>query len=134
MKTYTFPREIRLCCVTADSFPQGVAMAFQQLHSTVPDPVGRRLFGLSWPDGKGSMVYKAAVEERFAGEAEKLGAEPYTLQKGEYIGLEVQNFMEDIPSIGRAFKQLVDAPGVDPGTMGVEEYVGASVLCMVPIK
>lgn len=133
MKTYSFPEELRLCCVTADSFPQGVAMAFQRLHSSVPDPEGRRLFGLSWPDGKGGMLYKAAAEERYPGEAEKVGAEPYTLQKGEYVGVEVRNFMDDIPSIGKAFKELVDAPGVDPRTMGIEEYIGTSVHCMVPV-
>lgn len=135
METYMLHQDVRLCCFTADSFPDGVMAAFQQLTSRIPDHEGRRLFGLSWPDGKGSMIYKAAVEERYPGETEDLGAEPYILKSGEYLGLEVHNFMDDIPSIGRAFRQLVDAPGVDPNTMGVEEYLsGTTVRCMVPMS
>jgi len=135
MQTYSLTQDLRLCCFTADSFPAGVMAAFELLHSRVPDHDGRRLFGLSWPDGKGSMIYKAAVEERYPGEAEKLGADFYTFKKGEYLGLEVNNFMDDISSIGKAFRELVDAPGVRPDTMGVEEYLnGQTVRCMVPIS
>ena len=134
METYNLAHDVRLCCFTAESFPDGVMAAFQRLNSIVPDHEGRRLFGLSWPDGRGSMIYKAAVEERYPGESEDLGAEPYMLKRGEYLGLEVHNFMDDIPSIGKAFRQLVDAPGVDPNTMGVEEYLsGTTVRCMVPM-
>ncbi|HVS96393.1 MAG TPA: hypothetical protein VHE54_07895 [Puia sp.] len=135
METYMLDHDVRLCCFSADSFPDGVMAAFQRLNARVPGHEGRRLFGLSWPDGKGSMIYKAAVEERYPGEAEALGAEHYTLKKGEYLGLEVNNFMDDIPSIGRAFRQLVAAPGVHPNTMGVEEYLsGTLVRCMVPMS
>jgi hypothetical protein len=135
METHLLQKDIPLCCFAAASFPDGIKAAFQRLHSAVPDHDGRRLFGLSWSDGKGSMTYKAAVEERYPGEAEKLGAEPYVLARGEYIGLDVNDFMSDISSIGKAFRQLVDAPGVDPNTMGVEEYLsGTKVRCMVPVN
>jgi len=134
MKTYTIDQDIRLGCIAAETFPDGVKQAFERLHSRVPNPTGRRLFGLSWPDEKDSMLYKAAVEERHPGEAEKLGMEPYVLPKGEYLGLDVHDFMKDIPAIGRAFRQLLDMPGVDPNSMGVEEYISATtVRCMVPI-
>jgi hypothetical protein len=108
--------------------------AFKRLHAMVPNQNGRRLFGISWPDGKGSLVYKAAIEEISPGEARELGAESYTLRKGEYLSLVVHNFMDDIPSIGKAFRVLVDAPGVHPNTIGVEEYFcGNDVRCMVPM-
>ena len=134
METYHLTRDIRLCCIPAASFPDGVMAAFQRLHDIVPNHEDRRLFGISWPDGHGSLVYKAAVEESYAGEAEKLGAETYTLQRGEYLALLVRNFMDDIPSIGKAFRKLVDAPGVHPDTIGVEEYLSSTeVRCMVPM-
>jgi hypothetical protein len=80
------------------------------------------------------MVYKAAVEEKFKGEAEKLGMESYLVKKGEYLSTVVHNFMADIPSIGNAFRQLVEAPGVHPNTVGVEEYISnTDVRCMVPM-
>src|ERR1700744_5559816 len=131
MEPYYLYRDIRLCCFPAASFPDGVMDAFKKLHAVVPDHEGRRLFGISWPDGKGSMIYKAAVEERDPGEAERLGAESFTIRHGEYLSLVVHNFMDDIPSIGKAFRKLVDAPGVDPGTMCVEEYMSETdVRCM----
>lgn len=134
MEPYHITHDIRLCCFPASSFPDGVMDAFKTLHSKVPNQNGRRLFGISWPDGKGSLVYKAAIEEIFPGETEELGAETYTLKKGEYLSLLVQNFMDDIPSIGKAFQVLVDAPGVHPNTIGVEEYLsGTEVRCMVPM-
>ena len=134
MEPYYITHDIRLLCFPASTFPDGVMDAFKKLHSKVPNQNGRRLFGISWPDGKGSMVYKAAIEEIFPGETEELGAETYTLKKGEYLSLVVHNFMDDIPSIGKAFQTLVDAPGVHPDTIGVEEYVsGTEVRCMVPM-
>ncbi|HEY1212651.1 MAG TPA: hypothetical protein VGE93_03365 [Bryobacteraceae bacterium] len=135
METYHLDHDIRLCCIPAKSFPDGVMAAFQQLMNIFPDQQGkRRLFGISWPDGKGSMVYKAAVEEQFKGEAARLGMDSYLLKKGEYLSTTVHNFMADIPSIGNAFRQLVDAPGVHPNTVGVEEYISSTdVRCMVPM-
>jgi hypothetical protein len=135
MEPYHLDHDIRLCCIPAKSFPDGVMAAFEQLMTIFPDQQGkRRLFGISWPDGKGSMVYKAAVEERYRGEAEKLGMEAYLLKSGEYLSTVVHNFMNDIPSIGKAFQLLVEAPGVHPNTVGVEEYVSnTDVRCMVPM-
>lgn len=135
MEPYHLDHDIRLCCVRAKSFPDGVMAAFQQIMQIFPDQQGdRRLFGVSWPDGKGSMVYKAAVEEKHRGEAEKLGLETYLLKSGEYLSTVVHNFMNDIPSIGKAFNNLVEAPGVHPNTVGVEEYISnTDVRCMVPM-
>jgi hypothetical protein len=135
MEPYHLDHDIRLCCIPAKSFPDGVMAAFEKLMTIFPDQQGkRRLFGISWPDGKGSMVYKAAVEERYRGEAEKLGMEAYLLKSGEYLSTVVHNFMNDIPSIGKAFQLLVEAPGVHPNTVGVEEYVSnTDVRCMVPM-
>lgn len=134
MEPYYITHDIRLCCFPASSFPDGVMDAFKRLHAKVPNQKGRRLYGISWPDGHGSMVYKAAIEEISPGEDRELGAETYTLRKGEYLSLIVHNFMDDIPSIGKAFSLLVDAPGVHPETIGVEEYISnTDVRCMVPM-
>ena len=135
MEPYHLDHDIRLCCVSAKSFPEGVMAAFQQLMNIFPDQQGhRRLFGVSWPDGHGGMIYKAAVEEKYKGEAERMGMETYLLKQGEYLSTTVHNFMNDIPSIGKAFSHLVDAPGVHPNTVGVEEYINPTdVRCMVPM-
>jgi len=107
--------------------------AFQQIMNTFPDQQGsRRLFGVSWPDGQGSLVYKAAIEESYRGRRKNWDWETYLLRKGEYLSLVVHNFMEDIPSIA-SLSPARRRSRVHPDTIGVEEYVSSSdVRCMVP--
>jgi hypothetical protein len=134
METYYLPYDIRLCCIPAESFPDGVMDAYRKLNTIFPDYQSRRIFGIAWPDGQGSMIYKAALEEAYPGEAGEIGTETYVVKKGEYLGLVIRDFMNDIPSISRAFRELVDAPGIHPDTVGVEMYEGESVRCLVPLS
>jgi hypothetical protein len=133
METYYLDHDIRLCCISAASFPAGVMDAYQRLHNLFPDFQTRRVYGIAWPDGQGSMVYKAGVEESYPGEARDIGMETFVVKKGEYLGLLVKNFMDDIASIGLAFRRLVDTPGIHPDTIGIEMYQGDNVRCLVPL-
>ena len=68
METFYLDHDIRLCCISAASFPGGVMDAYQRLHNLFPDYQTRRVYGIAWPDGQGSMIYKAGVEEAYPGE------------------------------------------------------------------
>ena len=46
----------------------------------LPSDNGRNFFGISSPNMKGDLIYKAAVEESFRGEAEKLGCETFMIK------------------------------------------------------
>ncbi|MEW5844397.1 MAG: hypothetical protein AB1775_14150 [Bacteroidota bacterium] len=46
----------------------------------LPSDKGRNFFGISSPNREGDIIYKAAVEELFAGEAEKLGCETFIIK------------------------------------------------------
>ena len=108
--------------------------AYQRLQNLFPDYQTRRVYGVAWPDGQGSMIYKAGVEEGYPGEAGDLGTEAFVVKQGDYLSLLVRNFMDDIPSIGLAFRRLVDTPGIHPDTIGIEMYQGNNVRCMVPLS
>jgi hypothetical protein len=134
MESYHLDHDIHLCCIPATSFPGGVMEAYQRLQRLFPDHQTRHMYGIAWPDGMGSMTYKAGIEEAYPGEAGDIGTEIYVVKKGEYLSLLIHNFMDDIPSIGVAFRRLVDSPGIHPDTVGVEMYQGNNVRCMVPFS
>ena len=114
MEKYRLDSDIKVICVTADSFPSGILGAHNTLHSMLPSDNGRNFFGISSPNKKGDIIYKAAVEESFPEEAEKLGCDTFVIKKGEYISIPIHNFISDVLSIDRAFKNLIADPGIDP--------------------
>ena len=128
--------DIKLICVAADSFPDGVMAAHQKLHATtMQDPEGRGHYGISWSDGKGGIVYKAAVSERASGEAEQLGLESFVLKKGTYLSVRLLDYMKNIPAIGKTFGEMLADPRLDPEGCCVEEYEenGQDMQCMVKL-
>lgn len=134
MENYTLTEDVKVFFVTAESFPAGVLAAFQKLHSLIPDSLGRTTFGISHADKNGNIIYKAAVKESFEGEAEKLGCERFVIKKGDYISITIKNFMENIPLVARAFKELLSDSRIDPNGACVEKYLNAEdVQCMVKL-
>ncbi|HWZ03947.1 MAG TPA: hypothetical protein VNX40_10095 [Mucilaginibacter sp.] len=133
METITNDNDIKVLYVTAKSFPEGIMEAHQQLHTLVPfsASTSRKYFGISRPEG-GPIVYRAAAEEISPGEAERLHCDTLILKKGKYISSIVNNYMNDIQSIDRAFKALLSHPHLDPNGYCVELYLNdTDVQCMI---
>jgi hypothetical protein len=134
MENYILKEDISVICITATSFPDGVMAAHEKLHALFPFSTERKYYGLSRPDEQHVIIYKAAVEELTPGEAEKLNLEKFILKKGEYISIDIINFMNDIPAIGKAFQELLADPRLDPNGICVEWYYNETdVKCMIRI-
>ena len=134
MESYVIDKDIRLCCKTASTFPEGVLAAHQSLHTTFEFDGKRRFFGLSRPD-KGSIIYKAAVEIFDDENPEDFEAQPGLIKMGEYTSLIIKDFRKDVPAIGKAFQLLLTNPAIDPEGYCVELYIGMDdVRCMVRLK
>ena len=132
METYILANDIKVFCVTAKSFPNGIMEAFEKLYASVKTGDRGRQFGISRPNQKGEIIYKAALEEQQEGDAERFGFEPFVIQKGSYIFLDRLNFMKDLPGIGKAFHALISQPGIDPNGYCLEWYLNQNdVRCMV---
>ncbi len=132
METFILENDIKVFCVTAKSFPNGIMEAFEKLYASVNGADRGRQFGLSRPNPKGQIIYKAAMEEINEGDAERFGCEPFVIQKGSYIFLDRLNFMKDLQSIGKAFQELISQPGIDPNGYCLEWYLNEKdVRCMV---
>lgn len=132
MEQYSLDRDIKLVCIPATSFPNGVGEAHHKLHALLPPTERRTIFGISWPDGKGSLIYKAGAEEAYPGETEKLGGENFVVKKGNYISIMIHDYMSNMSAFGKAFEELCSDPRIDPKGAAVEMYLSdKDVRCMV---
>ncbi len=131
MKTQLLERDVRVFCVTADSFPDGVKAAWQKLHSIVPMSGSRTFYGLSRMEN-GKIVYKPAVEEATPGEGEKYGCETVTIAKGEYLAEALPNWRGYEHRFVEIFRELFSDPRIDRSGWCVEKYIGEKeALCMI---
>lgn len=134
MEHFTLDQNIPVAYVAAGSFPDGITAAHEQLHARVPFSAERRYFGLSRPEN-GPIQYKAAAEELQPGEAARWNCPSMIIKKGTYIALTIENYTQDLQSIGRAFRELLTTPGLDPQGYCVEWYLnGKDVRCMIRLE
>lgn len=113
MEKITLENDIKVLCVTAKSFPDGVLEAHETLHGYIPFNTNRKYFGISYPDKSGTIIYKSAAEELDKGELSKHDLEVFMIKKGEYVFINIKDFRNNIPEIGKAFQMLIDNPDID---------------------
>jgi hypothetical protein len=130
MENYSLKNDLKVFCVTAKSFPDGILQAFLTLEKMLPSIEDRTFFGLSYMKD-GTIVYKAAVLESYEGEGEKNGCETFTIKKGEYLTETIVNWRESIERIGYAFETLLADPRLDTTFPCVEWYKDPDVMCMI---
>ena len=132
MEKYTLENDIKVLCVTAKSFPEGIVEAHQKMHSLVPLSDDRRYFGISRPNEGGRIVYKAAAEAIDPGEADGFDGETFVIESGRYVSQTVKDFRKDPESIGTVFRDLISRSDIDPNGCCVEWYLNENdVRCMV---
>jgi predicted transcriptional regulator YdeE len=135
MEKHTLKADVKTFCITAPDFPHGIITAFQALEKLHPSICERPFFGISFEKNPGEIVYKAAVEEKYEGEAENYGCETFVIKKGEYLAETIIGFMNDIRSIPEAFSRLKAAGEADNNFPCVEWYKSdKEVLCLVRRK
>ncbi len=132
MEKYHLDHDISILYIQASSFPEGISAAWEALNSRIPDSRNRKNFGISFMDRSGGIIYRAATEEAFPGEAVQYGCETFEIKRGDYLSILIPAFMENIPNIGQAFRQLTAEPSIDPNGVAVEDYISeGDVRCMV---
>jgi predicted transcriptional regulator YdeE len=124
--------DIKVFYILAESFPNGVLAAHRKLHSLLPAESGRNFFGISYQNEKGDIIYKAAVEESYPGEAEKYGLETFIIKKGEYACETLIDWVKDESVVGKTFKKLLSDPRIDRNGYCLEMYLNNTDMeCMV---
>ncbi len=125
--------DITVLCITARSFPEGIADAFEQIYSHLPSK-NRLLIGLSKPNREGTIIYKAGFElladENVVSELEKI-----VIPSGNYLCQSIHGFAENPFLIKYAFDELLQDARLDPNGFCLELYVKPDeVWCMVPCR
>lgn len=92
MEYFNLQTDSNAFCVTANTFPDGVLEAHQELHSFVAYNSNRSYFGLSYINSKGCITYKAVATKLFPNEKNEFQMEHITLKKGTYRCKSVNNF------------------------------------------
>jgi len=134
MDTITLENDIKVFCMQAKNFPEGIMDAFNALKALSPATETRTYYGISRPE-KGIIMYKAAVEEFHDGEAEKLGLERFIIRKGRYISSTIQDYMKNTGDIGKTFQSILSRQDLDPDGYCVEWYFNnKDVRCMVRLN
>ncbi|MDB5255944.1 MAG: putative transcription activator [Chitinophagaceae bacterium] len=134
MEKFVLEKDIPVMYLTADSFPDGIMAAHHTLHAIVTSH-DRLFFGISYPDKKGNVIYKAGAEQHSAQEAMTLGLETYTIRKGTYNSILVKDYFKNTSAISEIFQQLLASPDLDPQGACIEMYLGERDLrCMVRLK
>lgn len=134
MENINIDQNIKVFCIQAKSFPEGVLEAFQKMHSLIEFPPQRRNFGISRPEN-GKIVYRVASEELTKGDLEKHNLTAFVIPKGAYIGIEIKNFRNDLSAIKKAFDKLLTHPDIDKNGYCIENYKGIDdVFCMVRLE
>lgn len=136
MEIYTLEKDIPVFYITADSFPNGVEAAHDKLRAKLSHGDNRAVFGISFPNKEGKIIYKAAAEELQNGEAEKLALEKFIIKKGNYTGQLLPNFSDNLKRVGEIFQELLSAPNIEEEEgYCLEMYLNEKDMrCMVPLK
>ena len=135
MKQIELKKDIKVVCITAKSFPEGVLEAHQTLHSIIPFSKKRQYFGISYPNIEGVITYKSAAEILNNEEVEKYNLEVFSIKKGNYISAILKDYQKDISLIYKTFKQLLSDPRIDPKGYCLEVYLNEKDMqCMVKIN
>lgn len=132
-QTYNVDKDINVICFKADTFPEGIQGAYDRLFSQ-PGMSGRKIYGLSrMEDDK--IIYYAGAEELPADECKNTGDAVIKIPKGTYTGTIINDFMDNIPEIGKAFEEILALNQYSDDGYCVEWYFNEKdVQCMVRNK
>lgn len=121
MEKYKLNDDIKLFCVKAESFPDGIKAAHNMLLSISKSDTKRNYFGVSYLYD-GEILYMAATQIIETDETIPPGCETFTLKKGNYISIYIPDFEKDISLIDKAFKKLLEDAGIDENGCCAECY------------
>jgi hypothetical protein len=135
MKIHEIEKDIEVACIPAINFPHDIVAAHEKLHDLLPYRPGREYYGISWGDGKGGIVYKAASTMLAGNEAALEGLEIFTIKKGKYLCEILENYRQNIPGIKAAFASLLADPRIAPDGFCLEaKMIEKDLWCMVKLN
>lgn len=135
MEIYNLNSDLRVFGKEVNTFPYGISEAFNALMNMIPDGAQRAYYGISFMDETGKIIYKATVEEKYEGEAEKYNCETYNIEKGEYLAVAIEDWRKNLECIKDVFHDMMEDERADKSKEVIEWYkTGTEMLCLVKVK
>ena len=103
MENITLPHDLKVFGVHVRTFPNGIGEAFDALISRMPPGDSRSYYGISEMGNEGGILYYAAAEEKYDGEAKTYNSDIYIVKQGEYFSVTVNNWRKKTDSIKDVF-------------------------------
>ncbi|WP_336515019.1 hypothetical protein [Pollutibacter soli] len=130
--THIQENDLRLLCKRVPEFPANIDQAFLEMERVFADYVRDGYYGISWMEGE-KVIYHACapVPENIPDG----NYDPFILKKGNYIAVELKNWMQQLPMIKEAFMFLMKDPRFDYNYPCAEWYKSDDeMLIMVRMK
>lgn len=119
--------------IKANSFPEGIQTAHDQLRAALQPESGHSFYGISYPRRDGNMEYLAAANQ-LAQQEQTAALEPFQIRAGSFLAITLPQWSSNIGVIEQIFRQLTDDARIDPQGYCLEEYIGKDTLrCLVPM-
>jgi len=133
-KEINLESDLDLICVRAKSFPQGIEDAFTTLENKIPTRKDRECYGI-YEKNQDGVTYRAAMLKKSDDEDVRYSLENYTMRRGKFLGVKINNWKNNMEKIGRTFDEMFEDERVEKNSPSIEAYKGMNdVICMVRIK
>jgi hypothetical protein len=101
----------------------------------MPENRTRSYFGISELAPNGDILYYAAAEETFDGEARQYGYDIYVVKQGEYLTVTVTDWKKKTACIKDVFEAMLDDDRIDKENPCIEWYKNdEEMVCMVKLN
>lgn len=140
METFHLEEDIRLWCIKADAFPEGIGAVHQKLKSMTESWKSPVYFGISYFYDD-EILYMAGVKVTNTAETLPEAYISYTLPKGTYMSRYIRDYQKDVEQIGQTFEAFLSDTRLDENGCCAEWYFpegkdgnhATDVRCMVPM-
>lgn len=135
MNVLQLDKEIMVLGKQVTTFPAGIPEAFDSLNSLFNHSDQRAWFGISYFNENNEIIYYAAAEEIYPGEAEKYGLQRFTIESGEWLIEVIFDWKSNTNNIKNVFHELMEDSRTDDSKPCIEWYqTGEAMLCMMKMK
>lgn len=134
MEKYTLKDDIKVFGICIKTFPLGIGDAFETLAKKISEGYDRSYYGITQMINE-EIIYIAAAEEKYEGEAEKNNCELYIIEKGDYLMTLIRDWRKKTDCIKDVFLEMIQEGGYDNAKPYIEWYKDDDeMLCMVKSK
>jgi len=135
MEKYNLPGDIKVFGMQVKTFPEGIGEAFETLVNIISNGYDRSYYGISYMTKEGVIIYIAAAEEKYEGEAEKYHCERYIIERGEYLTVRIRDWRRKTDCIKDVFHEMMQDSRIEKTSTCLEWYKDDDeMLCMIKIN